>query len=139
MVSEMLTYGDVFFYSNEEYVYLAMSDQGVIYAARILSAVHSDLILKGRDSAIKLEGETRASEKIVYCFVQLKTNGYSNRVAHLKESDSQKNPNAMLVSKPGEVICLEDMLSLRDEILNGPVPVELKNQIKSLDFESIGK
>ena len=139
MTSAMLTFGDIFFYSNEEYVYLAMSGQGVIYAARILSNKDSEMFVQFRDGAIKKDGEQRTSEKIVFCFIQLKTEGYSKRVAHLNQSDSQKNPNAILVGRPQEVLCEEDMLALRDEIINGPVPLDLKQQVESLDFASLSK
>lgn len=133
-MSEMLTFGDIFFYQNDDYVYLAMSDNGIIYAARILSANHSSQMIRARDAAISKDGERRTGEKVVYCFVQLKTDGYSDRVAHLNQSDSQKNQHSMLRT-PGQAVCSEDMISLRDEILQGPVPVELKNQVSTLNFE----
>lgn len=135
---EILTFGDIFFYSpdGEEYVYLALGESGTIYAARILGVLKSNVITKSREEAVVKNGEKRTREKPVYCFVQLQTEGYTKRVAHLNRPGEDKNQEAILTA-PGDVICYEDMISIRDEILSGPVPLELKEQVGSLDFESL--
>lgn len=132
---ELLVFGDVFYYRGEEYVFLAMND-GVIYAAQILDKQQSKQFVGMRNQSIRKDGEKRTNEKIIYCFVELKTGQYAQRIAHLNKSDEQKEPAAILHAS-GDSISKEDMLEMRDAILRGPVPAVLSRLVGELSFEDI--
>ncbi len=129
---EALFFGTIFIYIDKHYVFLAEIEDR-IYAARILNIDESKMIVNVR------EGKLRAGSKLdgilVYAFVELSTDGYEDNVASLNNTGEQKNPRQFLVGQ--DKLCKEDMISMRDEILSNPVPLELQENITRLNFDNI--
>jgi hypothetical protein len=135
LMISMLVFGDIFSYGDNLYVYLDM-DEDTVYAARILTKHDSQRVVRGRDDSLKKRGEKATRPFAIYCFVQLTTDGYEDQVAHLNQTQTQKEPNRFLHTD-GDRICKADMLELRKEIMEGPVPGALKISVAKLDLDSL--
>jgi hypothetical protein len=133
---EMLFFGDIFTYRDKLYVYLDM-DEDTVYAARVLSAREAKPFVSMREDSIKQRGEKETRQLPAFCFVQLVTEHIdSGSVAHLANTQTQKEPNRFLHGD-GERLCKADLLELRKEILEGPVPRTLKLSVEKLDLDSL--
>jgi hypothetical protein len=124
----MFKFGDVFRYDGIEYVFLAKID-GLVYAAEILNEV------KGR-SILTLEarlGEKKKSGEILFCYVILQTEEFKNRMAHLHGAkDGDANIQFDFTSAS---LSNEDLVCMKREIMEGPLPLILKEAIKDIDIQ----
>lgn len=127
----MITFGEVLQFKGSEYVYLAATEE-IIYLARILNSSEGDTInslyLK------KLSGgamsKVRVADSPLYCFVILTTEEFKNRMAHLHKSGYDFGPFSPMecMGRLNE----KDLKEIKETIISGPVPLELKDLVKGI-------
>jgi len=125
----IITFGDIFRYKEEDYVYLAQNSE-IIYAAKILDEEKANQILKLEERRIR---SPKMQNHVLYSFVILSTNEFKNRMAHFNRTDENN------ISASFDIVGLlnrEDMIKVKEEILNenSAVPIELKEMIKDIDI-----
>jgi hypothetical protein len=128
----LLSFGAVFTYTDGSYIYLA-SNGLMTYAAKIVPRKNAhfvdryeNIMRTGSEMSRKAAQDNRN-----YCFVELITDGYSGEIAHLERTDDQRDEARF--TPTGEVICRQDMQTLKKEILDGPMPRGLKKRIKDIE------
>jgi len=129
----VLVFGSIFTYLDKQYVYLA-SGTGITYAALILHPRMSQQVKAMREGSIQRRGEKLTREFSAFCFVELTTPDYVDHIAHLHQTDQHKEPGRFLVGE-NDKLNKDDVLSLYKEIMEGPVPLKLKQLISDLDIE----
>jgi hypothetical protein len=126
----MITFGDVFNYYEKDYVFLAKTE-GIIYTAQILDKENSYHIKKQFNKISKNSKESyRLRQNKLYCFVELQTEEFKERVAHYgypDQNDSQDFFNNIISS-----LNIEDKTKLHKELLEDTifVPEILRELIK---------
>ena len=124
----LLSFGDVFRYKENEYVYLARTDD-IFYTAKILNKTDTHEVKKIADSrAHKLPVKSP-----VYCFVMLDTQEFTERMAHLFNTD--KNDVNVYIDKYC-TLCSKDLQAIKKEILDDEtmVPRQLKELVKDIEI-----
>lgn len=124
----IITFGDIFRYKEEEYVYLAQNGD-TVYAAKILDKEKTDQVLKLDKRRMRNE---KVKSNVLYSFVVLSTNEFKNRMAHFSNTDKNN------IEPSFDVIGLlnkNDLKEVKGEILykNSAVPIKLKELIKDID------
>ncbi len=133
---ELLSFGDIFEYEGLQYVYLD-SPGKVTYAAKIVPRRQAQSLINYRDK-IQREGSEQQqyliSQNVVYCFVELETEGYRGDIAELANTDTQRDEKRFVPQD--EKLCEKDLHSLKDEIVNGSgyMPRGLKRRIADLEL-----
>ena len=123
----MIKFGDVFQYEDHDYVFLAKID-GLVYAAEILNDSSTKRIIAFEGK----QGERKRSGEILYCYVILQTEAFKNRMAHLNGArDGNADLQFDLVISP---LVKEDLICMKKEVLEGPLPLVLKAAIKDIDI-----
>ena len=105
----MISFGSVFRYRENLYVYLVQVDD-LIFAARILDRETTDALVKARDNKGK-SPKNRIQDNPMYCFVILSTDEFRGQAAHYHQqlpTDSQ--PEEL------RVLSKEDIEALKNEI-----------------------
>ncbi len=133
----MIKFGDVFVFGGKNYIFLAATEE-IIYTARILDRVGEDgknaEELKKRREYLSCKigkGSQMTSNDIIYCFVVLKTEKFKEQIAHLKDSQSGKNINDIVVESVIGSVDENDLQQLEEEVKKGPVAIQLKELIKA--------
>lgn len=123
----ILSFGDVFRYQEEEYVYLIEVNDSV-FAAKILDGAISALLRRRSEAVAKLPGK---SSENLFSFVMLTTDGFKDRAAHLGASGA--NDGFCGLYQNISSLCSTDLENIKKEILesNG-VPLVLKDFVKTL-------
>lgn len=124
----IVTFGDIFRYKEEEYVYLAQNGE-IVYAAKILNEEKAEQILrldklKTRNNKIK--------NNVLYSFVVLSTDEFKGRMAHFYNTDKNNiEPSFDIIG----LLNKKDMKEVKEEILykNSAVPIKLKEMIEDID------
>jgi hypothetical protein len=124
----MITFGDVFQFSEKQYVFLAKTDE-VIYAAEIFDQATTDRFVQlyeKKDRAGKVNPNSQ-----VFCFVILQTEDFKQRIAHLANT----NRNEVVFE---EVLCKlnkHDLKEIKEQILmeSSAVPLLLKSLVKDIE------
>jgi len=130
--TKMLTFGDTFRYREKEFVYLAQTAD-ILYTALILPAEES----KQLDSLQKrIKDGTKAGQMLdnkLYCFVQLTTEEFKDRVAHLgnTQQDESTTTECTILSPTGKLNDF-DLKQIKKEIDSGLVPKQLRELIKDI-------
>ena len=124
----IITFGDIFRYREEEFVYLAQNGE-IVYAAKILDKEKADQILKL--DKLKTRNE-KTKNNVLYSFVILSTDEFRNRMAHFYNTDKNNiEPSFDIIG----LLNKKDMKEVKNEILykNSAVPIKLKELIKDID------
>jgi len=124
----IITFGDIFRYREEEYVYLAQNGE-VVYAAKILDEEKAEQIL--RLDKLKTRND-KIKNNVLYSFVILSTDEFKDRMAHFYNTDKNNiEPSFDIVG----LLNKDDMKKVKEEILykNSAVPIKLKELIKDID------
>jgi hypothetical protein len=132
---EIVTFGSVFLYSGKEYVYLDRSED-VVYAAEILNKEFSNRLKKiCANAAINSKKSYSVSQNQMYCFVELQTKEYMQRVAHYGFSPALNAEGGILSDVIGR-LCTEDIKELYTEISKDDLAVslDLKERIKKISL-----
>lgn len=124
----IITFGDIFRYREEEFVYLAQNGE-IVYAAKILDKEKADQIL--RLDKLKTRNE-KIKNNVLYSFVILSTDEFRDRMAHFYNTDKNNiEPSFDIIG----LLNKKDMKEVKNEILykNSAVPIKLKEMIKDID------
>ena len=84
----IITFGDIFRYKEEEFVYLTQNGN-VVYVAKILNEEKTNQILeleKRRMRNTKIKNHVISN--VLYRFVFLSTDEFKNRMAHFHDTDN---------------------------------------------------
>ena len=132
----VLKFGSVFRHKEKDYVYLTHTEE-TLYSALVLNSELSDRLKKRCEEIVKTKSSPKTSELLSrpsYFFVELRTEEFKERVAHLYNTD--QNPiDACLSLSPIEKLIKEDLNRIKEEIINGPTPLELKEKLKKIEVE----
>lgn len=120
-----LTFGVVFTFLDDTYVFLADSaDTNIVYAAKILDQEKSRLALMMRD---KYENVIKSNPKnVTFTLVVLMTKDFQDQVASLNKSDYERS---LIGFPPYKRLNEEDCKKIKEEILKGSFPPELKEKL----------
>jgi len=120
----------VFLYKESMYIYLAGTDE-VWYAAKILDKEQSVQVKRFTDSQIRKNRENLRKDKI-FCFVELKTEEFKGRIAHLGETEHDTWAETPKIIETG--LDPEDLKSLKNEVMaeGAPVPFALPKLINDI-------
>lgn len=130
---EIITFGTVFLHSEKEYVYLDQSED-IIYTALILNKEHSNSLKKLCANTAKNSNKSYGfKQNKIYCFVELKTKEYLERVAHYGFPDPSAEIEFNIIGR----LCDEDIKELYTEISKDDLAVapELKERIKKISLD----
>ena len=127
----MVTFGEVIKYKETEYVYLAATEV-IIYLAKILNRTDGETInrlyLKRQSQGAM--SNIRTADSPLYCFVQLTTDEYKDRLAHFHQpgQDFGRDYAMDSVGRLNDA----DLKEIKETIMTGPVPLELKELVKDI-------
>lgn len=127
-----LEFGDIFWYENKEYVYLANIDS-ILYGALIISPPLARQLINKREDSVRRIGVADTSAQPIYCFVELRTLGYEDRVASLARTDESKD-EGLCLHGPDDKLCRDDMVELKEAITNGNLPKVLKEHFETIEI-----
>ncbi len=119
MPPSLLLFGSVFLYRESTYIYLSGTSE-VWYAAKILDKEHSADIKRLSGSRIRKNRNDFGKLKL-FCFVELNTEPFKGRVAHLGETEHDtwsESPKVIEVE-----LERDDLKLLREEIMRDGAPV----------------
>ena len=130
---ESVDFGSAVSYNGEEYVFLASTDE-IFYLAKILSKDLTQRVI-AQDAKLRASAPRNASirlQNILYSYVELKTEQFKKRLAHLHRTDQQFDPS-LILDKICD-LCDEDKRDLQKEILreNSAAPNELKMLVRKV-------
>lgn len=129
----MITFGEVVKYNRAEYVYLAATEE-IIYLAKILNRTDGDAInrlylIRQNQGAMS---KVKIADSPLYCFVQLTTNEFKDRLAHFHQPGQDFGRDCIMDSlgRLNEA----DLKEIKETIATGPVPIELKELTKNIEL-----
>jgi len=131
----MLRFGNTFRYNEKEYVYLAQNGD-VLYSALILDTDQSGEFKRRCDKLCQGSGSPQIQKILdskVYCFVELRTEEYKNRLAHFANTDTTTSSDCASLIPIGQ-LDEEDLKEIKKEIETGPVPLALKKLTEDINF-----
>ncbi|HSX42322.1 MAG TPA: hypothetical protein VLE93_03145 [Candidatus Saccharimonadales bacterium] len=108
-----IKFGDVFKFNGKEYIFIAKIDD-IIYAAEILDRENSQTILRLAD-----RNSTRGNrliDTLLYCFVELTTEQFTERVAHMK--GAQRNEETVEFGDVNDCLSLADKQLIKRELMD---------------------
>lgn len=131
---EIIIFGTIFSYNEKDYVYLDRSEE-IIYVAHVFDKEFSKKFIKLRDNTAKNSTQSyQFGQKITYCFVELKTKEYFERIAHY--GFPPLDDISEVVFEPIVIgrLCEEDIKELYKQITEDDLAVspELKERIKNI-------
>ena len=133
---ESVKFGDVFVSKGDYYIFLALQDD-LIYVGKILDDMAAGKI----ENLFKIrtiqggEKEEKAKDNILFSYVILRTEAFKNKMCHFKDTTSGKNSDdTNFFEKLVGSLNKEDLIQVRDEIINGPLPIILKEIVKNIDI-----
>lgn len=128
----IVTFGDIFAFGENRYVYLTESN-GVLYAARIISPSQVDLIERMIMANAANPANRHKNQNIAYAFVRLTTANFERHGAHLARTVDP------VIRSPFNIVGSlndQDRAALVGEILNEEsskgVPNEVKDAVREL-------
>ena len=128
-----MTFGHIFRHNEIEYVFLTEVDD-ITYAARILNKETSIKIEQFADSACKNGAKSHlVNKKPLFCYVKLTTEEVKDRLAHVGRAEDKDSKDFGF----DEIGCLlnnTDLKRIKEEILDGPVDLLLKEGVKNIDI-----
>lgn len=131
----MKTFGDIIKMDSKEYVFLASSDD-ILYLALIPDRNHSQELIRNRDRVFTVGSKDMQVKQqlIAYCFVELTTKDFEERIAHYGYPDLNLKPEDLM-----DVIgtlCKDDKELLKKEIIqDSAVSKGLIRIIKDIKIE----
>lgn len=134
-MSAIITFGNVFHYKEKDYVFLAKIED-IIYAAEILNDELSFECKKIRDSVAKNSTKSyKFSQNIMFCFVELRTDEFKERVAFYGKPQMDEAPDSF--QNVIGVVNNDDLANLHKELLEDSmvIPIELKEQLQEIKIK----
>ncbi len=126
MDGTLVTFGDVFRYNEEFYVYLALNaDAGILYAARILNEGQTKAFDK-----MSIKSKIDDEKNLTFCYVMLKTENFKNRAAHFYQNEHESS-NIYI-----EKFCSldkEDLIKIKAQVMDSKaISQNLKDAVKDI-------
>ena len=134
-MSLIATFGNIFNYNEKDYVFLAKTED-IIYTAEIFDKEKSLLYKKAVDKASKDSRQSyKLSQHLLYCFVELRTEEFKERVAYYGRPAQGDIPN--FFENPICTLNIADLKELHKELLEDElaVPELLKEKIKGIKIK----
>ena len=129
---QIITFGTIVLYKEKEYVFLVRTED-ITYAAEILDQESSVNFKKLRSKTAKNSKESyKLKQSLAYCFVELKTKEYEERIAHY--GYPQIGDTSETVMNPIGILCDQDIKDLHREISAEDLAVsaELRELIQNI-------
>ena len=126
----MIKFGDIFRFNEQEFVFLAQTEE-ITYTAKILNQEHTSQVKNLYDAKIKNNSISKVKNNVLYSFVILDTEQFKGRMAHFKDTD--KNGLDSSFDTIGS-LNKKDLSEIKEEILNqySAVPLKLKELVKDI-------
>lgn len=126
----MIKFGDTFLHKEKEYVFLAKTED-IVYAAQILDEQKTNNVNRLYELKSRTE---RCEDRILFCFVILKTEEFKNRMVHFKNT-ARGEDKINFDELKENVLNSDDLREIKEEIVRSgsPIPLELKEMIKKFD------
>ena len=124
----LVKFGDVFRFHEQEFVFLAQTDE-LTYAAKILDQKFTSQVVslyERRDAR-----NVQNLNNVLYSFVILNTLGFKGRMAHFKNTDQVGQPQGFEVIN---TLNPADLQEIKSEIMSSKsaVPMKLKELIRDI-------
>ncbi|HKX72943.1 MAG TPA: hypothetical protein VJM32_02945 [Candidatus Saccharimonadales bacterium] len=121
----LVNFGDVFTYEEQDFVYLGESvEKKIVYAARILDDKQSFALKKfSEDAQYK---HSYNPDSMLYSFVTLETQDFKDKLAWFKDTGR----DGTKPTRPHCTLEANDLTKIKQEILTGPLPQELKEIVE---------
>ena len=135
-MSTALTFGDVVRLDGKDLIFLGLTTE-IIYLAKMLDLEGSRQFVAVRDSVFKSTPKAaKASNNQLYCFIELETSEFKNRIAHygIREDKSEYILEDFL-DKIGSLNSKDKSLLKKEILDDGALPEDLKNVVKSVATE----
>ena len=129
-----LTFGDIFKYYENDYVFLVGADEGIIYAAKILDKNDSKKLETHCHKACGGPKSYKTEHNILYYFVKLTTDGLEDRIAHLGKTATE---DTRITEREINIeLNQKDKEKIKEEIINSGsvLPKQLKDLVSELDI-----
>ena len=126
-------FGDIFRYNEEQYVFLASTDE-IVYAARVLDPEKTALINQMNNRRAARHDASRTDGNSLYWYVVLTTNELEECAAHLKDTDQDASRDRFF-EWIGKTLNENDITHLKEEILKEgcPIPKGLREIVQTLE------
>lgn len=127
----MIKFGDVFRFSEQEFVFLAQTDK-ITYAAKVLDLDNTKAVMSLYEK--RNAGNSEKVNNVLYSFVILNTPKFKNRMAHFNNTDQNGHHDGYEVIN---TLNSKDLKEIKEEIMNksSAVPLKLKELIKDIAIE----
>ncbi len=133
MVVELKTFGSIFLYRDDFYVYLGLTPSGRLFAARILDPYGTKVLQDTSDRVESRPPGAPLKGSLALCFVILTTNDFQNQAASLHRTGDHVDEERD-VQFDGRSLNADDVKSLKEMILDDPaIPVSLSKLVRELD------
>ena len=124
------TFGDIFQYNDNEYIFLAETED-ILYAARILNKENTAVLKKGTEAAIRRNSPML--DNLTYSFVILQTQELKERAVYFATTGKEKFDGPIFTPLNIE-LCKEDLKGIKDEITRKKcVSLKLKELVKDIN------
>lgn len=123
-----IKFGTAFRYREKDFVFLAKTEN-IVYAAQILDEELTHEVKKMYERVEKRRRD--AHQELLYCFVELRTEEFAERAAHFANTGKEEFG---FLPQPSKSLIYEDLVEIKREVLDGPVPIELKKLVRSIDL-----
>jgi len=127
----MIKFGDVFRFNEQEFVFLAQTDE-ITYAAKVLDLNSTKAVMSLYEKRNK--GNSEKVNNVLYSFVILNTPAFKNRMAHLNNTYQNGHRDGYEVIN---TLNSKDLKEIKEEIMNksSAVPLKLKELVKDITTE----
>ncbi len=127
----LFAFGDLFRYKNNEYIYLAETED-VLFAARILSFDQSKTLTKYYEAAIKKN--SGAVDGPVYSFVMLETKDLLKRAAYFRDTGNERF-ESYLFTPINIKLSKKDLLEIKNEITKKKcISIKLQELVRDIQI-----
>lgn len=126
-----LTFGDVFEWRNEKYIFLVPTLE-FVYIAKVLSDSESKVVLQLHKKHLYSGSTTAVAELPLFWFVRLTCDDFKGQLAHLAKAQQGANYSRFFQPVPSIKIPKEDLDRIKEEIMKKRTWPELKKEIKDL-------
>jgi len=132
-MSESIKFGDIFRYKEEEYVFLAKTDE-IVYAGQILDKAKTRKIDDLCEKRFRGNIDSRIKNLPLYCYVMLYTDEFKDRMAFLGKTGEDEFDYTFDLT--GQTLNEQDIFEIKKEIIDpsSPIPGILRELIEALDI-----
>jgi len=127
-----LIFGDIFRYNDEDYIYLAKTDD-LTYAAKILNdefAKKIEGLYNKKESLGQMSSVIESN--ILYCYVILQTKEVKNKMAHFQQTT--KDSTDLICDKLPIALNKADLKRIKEEIMTRiAIHTGLKDAVKDIE------